>query len=146
MATETGTDAATAAWKAIVSLVGWGAGRGPRFPMVAHELDLSPKQLGMLWKLEPGGDGLAMREIAEGLYCDASYVTDMVDKLEQRGAIERVADPQDRRVKRLILTPSGERLREKALRLLYEPPEELRSLPGEDQRALAEILERALAR
>jgi D-arabinose 1-dehydrogenase-like Zn-dependent alcohol dehydrogenase len=71
-------DPATDAWKAILGLVGWGGNSAPRFPMVALELDLSPKQLGVLWRLDPDGPGSPMRAIAESLYCDASYVTDLV--------------------------------------------------------------------
>jgi DNA-binding MarR family transcriptional regulator len=138
-------DPARDAWKAIIELVGWGSGRSPRFPMVAAELDLSPKQLGTLWRLQPGAEGLPMREIAESLYCDASYVTDMVDKLEQRGLIERRADERDRRVKRIALTPEGEKVRARGLELLYEPPAALSALPDDEQRKLAELLGRVLA-
>ena len=133
------------AWKAIIELVGWGSGRAPRFPKVAADLDLSPKQLGTLWRLEPGGEGLPMRDIAESMYCDASYVTDMVDKLEEQGLIERHADERDRRVKRIALTAEGEILRARALEMLYEPPAALRALPTGDQRKLAELLGRVLA-
>jgi DNA-binding MarR family transcriptional regulator len=86
-----------------------------------------------------------MREIAESLYCDASYVTDMVDKLEQRGLIERRADERDRRVKRIALTPDGEKVRARGLELLYEPPAALSALPDDEQRKLAELLGRVLA-
>lgn len=137
------TDAATEAWKAIIELVGWGANSAPRFPMVAAEFDLSPKQLAMLWRLQPAGDGLPQREIAADLYCDASYVTDMVDKLEQRELIERAADPADRRVKLLHLTDAGTTLRERALERLYEPPAGITALSAEDQRLLAGLLRRA---
>ena len=140
-----GTEPAQEAWKAIIELVGWGSGRAPRFPMVAGELDLSPKQLGTLWRLQPDGEGLPMRDIAESLYCDASYVTDMVDKLEERGLIERRADERDRRVKRIALTAEGARLRARGLELLYEPPAALSALPAADQRKLAELLGRVLA-
>ena len=108
--------------------------------MVAMELDLSPKQLGVLWRLEPGGDGLPMGEIAESLYCDASYVTDMVDRLEERGLIERRPDPADRRVRLLALTPAGARLRERALEMLYTPPEEFDALTAEEAATLARLL------
>ena len=144
-ATATTADPGREAWKAIIELVGWGSGRAPRFPKVAADLDLSPKQLGTLWRLEPSGAGLPMRDIAESMYCDASYVTDMVDKLEDRGLIERRADERDRRVKRIALTADGERLRARALEMLYEPPEALSALPEADQRKLAELLGRVLA-
>ncbi len=142
---RTTADAATVAWKAILELVGWGSSAAPRLPAVALELDLSPKQLGVLWRLDPEGPGTPMRSIAERLYCDASYVTDLVDRLEERGLIVRAQDPEDRRVKLLQLTPDGVALRERALELLYEPPAGFERLSADEQRTLAGLLERVSA-
>jgi DNA-binding MarR family transcriptional regulator len=144
MPPETNSSAAADAWRTIMALVGWGPGRGPHFPAVAVAFDLSPKQLAMLWRLEPSGDGLPMRSIAESLYCDASYVTDMVDKLEQRGLIERRADHGDRRVKLLALTDAGIELRSRALKMLYEPPEEFDRLSDAEAETLARLLAKTL--
>lgn len=138
------TTAARDAWKSILALVGWGGNRPPRFPSVAEELGLSPKQLGVIFRIEPG-DAVPMRQIAQQLYCDASYVTDLVDKLEERSLIVRGADPADRRVKLLALTAEGEELRERALGLLYTPPEELMALSEAERRTLNELLAKALA-
>ena len=138
-------DPATAAWKAILELVGWGSGSAPRFPMVALELGLSPKQLGMLWRLDPEGPGSPMRALAQSLYCDASYVTDLVDRLEERGLIARAPDPGDRRVKLLKLTEAGIELRARALEMLYEPPAGFANLSAAEQRTLADLLGRATA-
>jgi DNA-binding MarR family transcriptional regulator len=52
-----------------------------------------------------------MRKLAQQLDYDASNLTTLVDRLAGRGALERQADPADRRVKALLLTPEGERLR-----------------------------------
>ena len=140
---RTAADPATDAWKAILSLVGWGSGSAPRFPMVALQLDLSPKQLGVLWRLDPDGPGSPMRAIAQSLYCDASYVTDLVDRLEERGLIVRSPDPSDRRVKLLKLTAKGTKLRQTALERLYDPPAGFERLTPEEQRTLARLLEKA---
>ncbi len=142
---QTTADPATTAWKAILELVGWGSGSAPRFPMVALELDLSPKQLGVLWRLDPDGPGTPMRSIAESLYCDASYVTDLVDRLEERKLIVRTQDLDDRRVKLLKLTSAGVELRRQALERLYEPPPGFAGLSAAEQRTLAELLEKASA-
>jgi DNA-binding MarR family transcriptional regulator len=136
-------DPATDAWKSILALVGWGSDSAPRFPMVALELDLSPKQLGVLWRLDPEGPGSPMRAVAQSLYCDASYVTDLVDRLEERGLIVRTADPGDRRVKLLKLTAKGAKLRQKALERLYDPPAGFERLTPEEQQTLARLLEKA---
>ena len=40
-----------------------------------------------------------MRHLASLLKCDPSNVTFLVDRLEERGLVERQTDPADRRVK-----------------------------------------------
>jgi DNA-binding MarR family transcriptional regulator len=139
-------EASVAAWRSILRLVGWGGGgEAPRFVTVALELDLSPKQLGMLAQLDPEDDGIPMGEVAHSLYCDASYVTDMVDRLEERGLIERRADPEDRRVRRLALTPAGEELRQRALAALHRPPEGFERLTPPERETLAGLLAKVTA-
>ena len=53
-----------------------------------------------------------MRKLAQQLDYDASNLTTLVDKLAAHGALERRADPADRRVKALVLTAEGQRMRE----------------------------------
>ena len=47
--------------------------------------------------------------LADYLANDPSTLTTFVDRLEQRQYVERRNDPDDRRVKRIALTESGER-------------------------------------
>lgn len=139
------TDPAVASWKSILELVGWGdRSRVPRFPGVAMELGLAPKQMGLLWRLAPD-ETLSMRAIGESLFCDASYVTDLVDRLEERELIERRSDPSDRRVKLIALTPAGEAMRERALEMLFEPPPEFAALDDCELRQLRDLLAKAVA-
>ena len=63
----------------------------------------------------------AMNALTDNMFCDASNVTGVVDKLEGRGLIERRAAENGRRVKILAVTEKGRALREKlsaALRAL----------------------------
>ena len=69
-----------------------------------------------------------MGEIAEELRCDPSNVTGIADALEARGLARRRPSEADRRVKALELTAKGERLRQRAMGELSEPPEWLRGL------------------
>src|SRR3954453_15448728 len=55
---------------------------------------------------------VAMRDLAEGMGYDASHITALVDQLEARGLVERRPDPTDRRVKRIVVTPKGDKLRD----------------------------------
>jgi DNA-binding MarR family transcriptional regulator len=85
-----------------------------------------------------------MGELADVLFCDASNVTSLADRLESRGLVERHADPADRRVKTLALTREGVRVRERVLELMSEPPPPIAALSPADQRALRDILRRAV--
>ena len=135
-------DPAAEAWQLLLEL--WWSERPPRFPAVAGEFGLSPMALGLLKSLEPGTE-LPMSTMADWLFCDASNVTAIVDRLEARALIERRDSPKDRRVKLLALTAEGESLRERALVRLHEPPEALASLSVADQRVLRDTLRRALS-
>ena len=48
-----------------------------------------------------------MKELAQRMGCDASFVTAIADTLEERGFIRREPGQRDRRVKNLLLTPDG---------------------------------------
>ena len=85
-----------------------------------------------------------MRELAELLVCDASNVTALADRLESKGLAERELDPTDRRVKALALTAEGRRARQRVLDLMSEPPPPIAALSVADQRALRDILRRAV--
>ena len=61
-----------------------------------------------------------MRELAERLYLDPSNLTALVDRLEALGLVERQADPDDRRVKRLVITDKGTRLSDEIIGAVFE--------------------------
>src|SRR6202035_196210 len=76
--------------------------------------------LGLRTKLSPGviktlvrlakTDGISMGEMARGIGCDPSYITALVDDLDARGLARRQPDPDDRRVKIIVLTEAGRTL------------------------------------
>jgi DNA-binding MarR family transcriptional regulator len=87
-----------------------------------------------------------MSDLANALFCDNSNVTGIVDRLEDRGLVERQPAEHDRRVKMLSITPRGIEVRAGLSARLAEPPEPLAGLSIEDQRALRDIKRRALGR
>jgi DNA-binding MarR family transcriptional regulator len=109
------------------------------------ELELTPIQAHVLRLLDPDRP-LAMSEIADALVCDASNVTGLVDRLEARRLVERRGSASDRRVKELVVTDAGRRVRREAIRILTRPPAAIRALPEPDRTAFEEILRRALGR
>ena len=103
------------------------------------DLELTLAQARLLQDLDPGHPA-PMTEIASAQRCDASNITGLVDKLETRGVIERIADPTDRRVKMIAVTKAGAELRQRLLDRLSEPPDFIADLSQADQRALRDIL------
>jgi MarR family transcriptional regulator, organic hydroperoxide resistance regulator len=114
-----------------------------RFHAVASEFELSPPQVRALGVLEPDRP-VPMSELAEALHCDNSNVTGIVDRLEDRGLVERRSASHDRRVKMLAVTARGADVRARLAERLQEAPEALARLSPEDQRALRDIMRRAL--
>jgi DNA-binding MarR family transcriptional regulator len=112
-----------------------------RLPASGGGCELSPVQCQVLHLLEPGRP-LPMNRLAETLACDASNVTGLVDRLEARGLVRRVASPQDRRVKVLQLTPTGTRLRASLSRQMTGGSHPLSRLSLEQQQTLVKLLER----
>jgi DNA-binding MarR family transcriptional regulator len=100
---------------------------------------LSTAQVTALLTLEPG-QAVPMRSLAARLDSDASNLSVLVDRLERRGAVERRAEPGDRRVKALVLTAEGERLRAAFWAGLAEDPGALAPLADADLRALTALL------
>ena len=121
------------------------AAHQPRFMRICASFELSKQQVFALQLLDPERP-VAMSELAEAMFCDNSNITGIVDRLEDRGLVERRGAPRDRRVKMVALTPEGSELRERVLERISEPPPELARLSVEDQRALRDILRRALNR
>ena len=138
---EPATDVAREAWELIFRVAR--ARHGVLSSRLA-DLDLTPVQAHALRRLDPD-EPLAMSALAEALYCHASNVTGIVDRLASRGLVERTPGAGDRRVKTLVLTPEGAEVRARVIELLSEPPAVIAALPAADQRALRDILHRALA-
>jgi DNA-binding MarR family transcriptional regulator len=114
-----------------------------QLPSLASELNLSPVQCHVLHLMEPDEE-IPMGRLAETLACDASNVTGLVDRLESRGLVARRPSPADRRVKVLVLTPAGARLRAQLHQRLSAPPDPFQRLSDAEQQALVKILERLL--
>ncbi len=111
---------------------------------VVATLDLSPPQAFLLRHIEPGSK-LTMGALAELLACDASNVTGLVDRLEARGFIERLALPHDRRVKAIALTKSGIETRERFIAGLLTPTDDLEAMPDRDLKSTIAALSRLSA-
>jgi DNA-binding MarR family transcriptional regulator len=119
--------------KAAIAAEAWGAfldvgmGQRNRFFRILQEFGLTPGDLRALMVLEPDAPR-SMRSLAQVWECDPSNVTWMVDRLEERNLVQRRPVPNDRRVKAIILTPSGVETKARLIRRLHEPPAEFLAL------------------
>jgi len=133
-------DPAVEAWQLLWRLM---QANKPRFMALAQEMGLAPMQLHALRLIEPG-DGVPMSSLAGKLFCDNSNVTGIVDRLEAQGLVQRRPAEHDRRVKTLVITDTGTKLRGEVERRMSVPPPPLAGLSEEDAVALRDILSRAL--
>lgn len=84
---------------------------------IAAGFRVAPSDLLALVKL----DGvLAMKELAQRMGCDASFVTAVADALERHGLARREPSQRDRRVKNLVLTQEGITAKERLMQELAE--------------------------
>jgi MarR family transcriptional regulator, organic hydroperoxide resistance regulator len=112
-----------------------------RFLIAAAELDLHPAQAGALLQLD---SPLPMTELAGLLACDNSNVTGLIDRLEARGLVARQPSSQDRRVKHVVLTAAGRRLRERLLARVGRPTRGFECLSPDQQRQLGDLLRQVI--
>jgi DNA-binding MarR family transcriptional regulator len=138
VATKARTDPATEAWNLCMEL--FGATR-PRMLDIQAEYGLKPPQFFALQALD---EPVPMSSVANVLRCDRSAVTWITDRLEERGYVERRSDERDRRVKLLALTEEGKRVRDEIRRRMAVPPDPLARMSRADQRALRDLLKKAL--
>lgn len=68
---------------------------------------LSYAKYDVLDQLRRAGEPVSLSVLAQGLGCAASNITQLVDRLETEGLVQRIDDPEDRRSVRAQLTPQG---------------------------------------
>ena len=83
---------------------------------------------------------LPMGSLAVAWNCDASNATWVVDRLEERGLVERRTLPTDRRVKTVALTELGVKAKAELFAALYAPPPEFLALDREHLETLRSAL------
>jgi DNA-binding MarR family transcriptional regulator len=81
-----------------------------------------------------------MRQLAAELRCDSSYITTIVDNLEEAGVARREAHRTDRRIKVVVLTPQGQALADKVAAVMGTPPDVFATLSAEETTVLRDLL------
>ena len=108
---------------------------------IAGGFGLAPHDLLAMFKLE---GPLAMKELAQRMGCDASFITTIADNLEKHGFINREPSQRDRRVKNLVLTCDGISAKEKLIAQLAAKMPWCYALDDEERRCFLALLRKML--
>ncbi|HUQ59442.1 MarR family winged helix-turn-helix transcriptional regulator [Lentzea sp.] len=109
-----------------------------------ERLGLTGPTANLLWILNPDAEPQPLRKLASLLRCDPSNISLLSAQLEERGLAERRPHPRDGRVRTLVLTAEGRKVRERLLAVVarHSP---FAHLGDEEQRLLQSLLAKALA-
>jgi len=110
----------------------------------SRPLGLTPQQAHLLCVLISGP--LGMTELSRILSIERSSLTSMVDRLERRDLVARVASPTDRRACRIELTAAGKDLAHQCHDAVVDRIRDLTSeLPAASRTTLTKALQSILA-
>jgi DNA-binding MarR family transcriptional regulator len=115
---------------------------GPRYQALLHLLQtaetlwnasrvffsrwkLSPSQFNILNLLHAQPEGCSQSELSRDLIMHRSNVTGLIDRLEKRGLVRRLNEPEDRRIYRVVLTAPGRKLVAQILPHYYQAAEKV---------------------
>ena len=124
----------------VVASAGELAASGFRDALAPH--DVTPRQYAVLWALDAHGEH-TQQQLSDRLAIPASRVVALIDDLERRSTVRRLASERDRRIRTVLLTDDGRRLLGE-LRVTAQRYEGdlIRDLSDEEQRMLRRLLAR----
>ena len=108
---------------------------------IADGFGLAPHDLLAMFKLD---GGLAMKELAQRMGCDASFITTIADNLEKHGFLRREPGQRDRRVKNLVLTADGIAAKERMMAQLAERMPWCYALSEEERRCFLGLVRKMI--
>ena len=96
--------------------------------------------------LHKSGEGLTQRDLASRMAIENPTLVRLLDNLESQGLVQRRACEEDRRARRLFLTPQGTEFMD----LLYKRSEDLRDdllegVSDKDLKATLKVMDRILS-
>jgi DNA-binding MarR family transcriptional regulator len=110
-------------------------------------LGLSLPKLSALEVIRDAGESLPLGHLADQLSCVKSNVTQLVDRLEADGFINRGLDPADRRSRLAVLTTAGRRACDEGLRLRKRFERDLfKELSEDETQQFMALIEKVVAR
>ena len=97
------------------------------------DVGLSLAKLAALHRLAEAGESLPLGQLAERLSCVKSNVTQLVDRLEADGLVNRTSDSNDRRSRLAILTDAGRSAYAKGSEIQIQAERELFGILTQDE-------------
>ncbi|MDW3177406.1 MAG: MarR family transcriptional regulator [Acidimicrobiia bacterium] len=97
------------------------------------------------WALRSVDGPMPMKDLAQCMDIDPSYVTLLADRLEELGLIERQPHPTDRRVKNLVLTAKGKRFKKTIPEKIWDGPNTFSALSDAERNHLKVLLAKVVA-
>jgi MarR family transcriptional regulator, organic hydroperoxide resistance regulator len=113
----------------------------PVWHSLATSFQLAGPDLLAMFKME---GGLAMKDLAARMGCDASFITTIADNLEKRGFVRREPSQRDRRVKNLVITEAGAAAKERLLAQVANRMPWCYALNDEERRCFLTMLQKML--
>jgi DNA-binding MarR family transcriptional regulator len=107
-----------------------------RFTRFARDTGISIQQLGMLIYLHRSGN-CGISKIGTELGVTNAAASQMIERLLQQGFLQRTEDPNDRRVRNVVLTEKGRQLVDESLQVRHGWLDELAQLLTPEQQAQA---------
>ncbi len=98
-----------------------------------EDYNITPPQFTALLSLIDAGE-ITMGDLCQKLYLACSTVTDLIDRMEKNGYVERFKDSKDRRVIRLRVMPGGWAVYEDVIKTRKAYLESVLSHLGEPER------------
>jgi len=132
------TAAGEEAWRLLQELLMNGEMQS-RMRSACEAIGSPPSIVKTLVQLAPD-DPVAMRDLADHFGCDASYITELVDGLEEQGFATRQPHPSDRRVRTVVLTDKGAKARAAVQQVMWQVPEVFSALTPAEQRQLRDLV------
>jgi DNA-binding MarR family transcriptional regulator len=124
------------------SLLGAAHSVEKRYEDALGKVGLSGPKFAALTHLVQAGEPLSLSECAERMTCVRSNITQLMDRLEADGLVQRVEDPSDRRAVKAALTSLGVQRQAAGAHEVEKVQNEFaRTLSGIDQAALRRGLE-----
>lgn len=115
------------------------------FADAGREHNLSQQQVELICAVLVRGK-IGMTELGRKLHVEKSNLSNLADRLEQRGLARRTRDPDDRRATQIELTPEGVELAMRSYENVTRRTSQLLGrLSRDDQEHLAEVVQQLVA-